>query len=123
MVALNFSPEFAADVEAGRKTQTIRHRARLKSGDRIQLYTGQRTKKCRKLGEATCTAVMPIMLRRFGLTLGHKLMCSGEMDELARLDGFSDYRAMWEWFSQRYGTAHFTGYVIRWRLSASAETR
>jgi hypothetical protein len=117
MVALNFAAEFAADVEAGRKTQTIRERARTKAGDRIQLYTGQRTTDCRKLGEAVCVDVTYVGLTARGVTLGDVRRFPRDRDEFARLDGFPDYAAMWGWFRDRYGTESFTGHVIRWRLT------
>lgn len=62
MVAYNFQAQFADDVEHGFKTQTIRRDARCKSGDKLQLYTGQRTKNCRKLCDAICKRVTPIKI-------------------------------------------------------------
>ena len=51
MVAINFSPQFAGIVASGAKKQTIRKKNRFRIGDRLQLYTGQRTKNCKKLIE------------------------------------------------------------------------
>ena len=117
MVAINFSLEFAPAVEAGIKTQTIRERARAKPGDLLQLYTGQRTKDCRKLvnPDPVCVDVTYIGLTARGITLGDKSRFPSNIDDIARLDGFSDYAAMWKWFSERYETASFAGYVIRWK--------
>jgi hypothetical protein len=49
-----------------------------------------------------------------GVTLGDKSRFPDDIDEFARLDGFKDYADMWTWFSTRYDTNSFTGYVIRW---------
>jgi hypothetical protein len=116
MVALNFSPLFADLVAEQRKRQTIRVAARAKPGDRLQLYTGQRTKACRKLVEPDpiCIDVTYIGLTERGITLGDAARFPRDIDEFAKLDGFGNYRAMWKWFSSRYETSSFTGYVIRW---------
>jgi hypothetical protein len=114
MVALNFSPEFAGLVACGRKTQTIRQNARVKPGQRIQLYTGQRTKACQKLGEAVCTEVKPVELNRLFVTFDGETLGFGGSLQFAIADGFRDYEDMWTWFRDRYGLNNFRGYVIRW---------
>lgn len=46
MVAYNFQARFAAAIEAGEKAITIRsigRRRHARNGERLQLYTGQRT--------------------------------------------------------------------------------
>jgi hypothetical protein len=119
MVALNFSSQFAEAVAAGRKTQTIRQTARVKPGQRIQLYTGQRTKDCRKLGEAICVDVIYIGITARGLTFGDVRRFPRDRDDFARMDGFPDFEAMWTWFRSRYNTESFSGYVIRWAMEES----
>lgn len=118
MVALNFSPQFAKAVADGRKTQTIRQRARAKAGQTLQLYTGQRTKKCRKLADAICVDCTYVGLTARGVTLGDKTRFHGDIDDFARADGFEDYAAMWKWFSERYETNSFIGHIIRWRITS-----
>ena len=115
MVALNFQPQFADDVAAGRKTQTIRRSARAKAGQRLQLYTGQRTKACRKLAEAVCIDCGYVGLTERGISLWDASRYPGNKDDFARADGFESYAAMWKWFSERYKTNSFTGYIIRWK--------
>lgn len=117
MVAINFSPEFADAVAAGRKTQTIRETARVKAGQAIQLYTGQRTKACRKLGDAECIDCTYVGLNARGVTLGDASKFPRDIDDFARADGFPNYVAMWNWFFDRYDTPSFTGVIIRWRLT------
>jgi hypothetical protein len=118
MVALNFSAEFVPDVDAGRKTQTIRVGARARAGQALQLYTGQRTKACRKLADAICVDCTYVGLTAKGVTLGDVSRFPWDIDDFARQDGFENYAAMWRWFSERYKTNSFTGHIIRWRLAA-----
>jgi len=116
MVAINFSPQFAEAVAAGRKTQTIRRSARAKAGQALQLYTGQRTPDCRKLADAVCIDCTYVGLTRRGVTLGNTSRFPGDIDDFARADGFADYAEMFKWFSERYKTNSFTGHIIRWRI-------
>lgn len=119
MVAFNFSSQFVADVESGRKTQTIRQTSRAQAGDPIQLYTGQRTKACRKIGDAVCIDSMYIGMTARGITLGDASRYPRDIDDFAKADGFADYAAMWKWFSERYRTNSFVGYITRWHLAPS----
>ncbi|MET3924556.1 hypothetical protein [Devosia sp. 2618] len=118
MVAFNFQPQFAAAIESGAKRQTIRRSARAKVGDRLQLYTGQRTKACRKLvdPDPICTMAHYIALRPDGITFGNASLFPSA-DEFARQDGFKDYADMHAWFTERYETAYFVGVVIGWEPS------
>jgi hypothetical protein len=119
MVAISFSPEFAELVASGRKTQTIRQSASAKPGQRIQLYTGQRTKACRKLGEAICTEVKPVKLSRPFVVIDGETLGFGGSLQFARADGFHDYEDMWTWFNEHYGLNNFRGFVIRWAKKES----
>jgi len=126
MVAYNFKEQFAGDVEDGAKLQTIRRDARCKVGDKLQLYTGMRTKKCRKLADAVCTAVIPVKICDTEMFLnGERLhpgnALRGEYDDrdndFAQKDGFDSFMDMADFFRQQYGSLPFEGFVIRWRLS------
>ena len=119
MVALNFKAQFAGPVERREKRQTVRSKARCRAGDKIQLYTGMRTKSCRKLvaEDATCKDVTYIAVRprnQGGLTLGDTSRFPRDIDEFARADGFDNYDEMHAFFAKQYGTEYYTGYVIRW---------
>lgn len=116
MVAFSFSPEFAGPVERREKRQTIRQTRRASVGDRIQLYTGMRTKQCRKLVEEDplCTFVGYVAIRPDYLTVGDVRSHPRDIDEFARLDGFTDYAGMVAWFQARYGQPSFIGYLHRW---------
>ena len=114
MVAINFSAQFAGPVERGEKLQTIRHKVRCKPGDALQLYTGMRTKACRKLRDAVCSAVVPVSITRGTLEVGGSVYMSDTAAAFARADGFKDYTEMWQWFEDRYAAPRFTGHVIQW---------
>lgn len=116
MVAFNFQQQFAAPIQSREKCQTIRQTRRAKVGDSIQLYTGMRTKNCRKLVEEDpiCVCVDYVAIRPGYLTVGDVNKHPRDIDEFARLDGFASYAAMHRWFAERYGTDHFVGYLHRW---------
>lgn len=122
MPALNFMERFADDVESGRKRQTIRplRKRPIKPGDKLYLYTGQRTKHCRKLGEAVCISVEPMritaeapQLRAFGYRTVVGWIDVAPKDGFARADGLSSWDEMREWFANRYGLP-FEGVLVRW---------
>lgn len=116
MVAFNFASEFSGPVERRVKRQTIRQTRRANVGDRIQLYTGQRTAECRKLSadDPVCTLVTYVAIRSAGITLGNVEGLPRDRDEFASLDGFEDYAVMLAWFQQRYGPGEFVGYLHQW---------
>lgn len=120
MVAFNFSPEFAERVSLLIKRQTIRRAPRAKPGDRLQLYTGQRTKACRKLvdPDPVCIMVDYVGIKPDYLTFGNAANHPGSADEFARRDGFKDYKDMVAWFEKKYGSPYFQGYVHIWTPAA-----
>jgi hypothetical protein len=116
MVAYNFKAEFADSVATGDKCQTIRpdgKRRHARKGDAVQLYTGQRTADCRKLGDGVCTMSTYCAIREDTVTLGNHP--SIPVDEFARADGFKDYEDMKAWFREMYGLP-FIGRLVKWQL-------
>ena len=115
MVAYNFKKQFAEDVESGRKRQTIRAgEPRCKPGDALQLYTGQRTKACRKLRDATCARVRAVTIEQCGTVKVDGLPARGSMvDELARADGFENGHDLRLWFFNTHGSP-FNGHIVNW---------
>ena len=114
MVAYNFQTRFAHDVETGKKRQTIRaegKRNHARPGDKIQLYTGMRTKQCRKLGEATCTLSTYCAIYENNITTGN--YPATDLDEFAQADGFHSFYEMKEWFRKTHGLP-FIGRLIKW---------
>lgn len=95
MVAFNFHKRFAADVKAGRKTHSARQTRRCMPGDKIQLYTGQRTKSCQKLGEAICLNVEQLVV--------HQYYVSDSMRRYRKPLGFKNIKEMREFYCGLYG--------------------
>lgn len=113
MVAFNFQRAFVPDIRSGRKTQTIRQNARCKTGDTLQLYTGQRTKNCELIGTATCAICEPITIAEDHISIGHSRLPSGDAEHIAKIDGFDGLAALRDWFRERYGLP-FKGYRVMW---------
>lgn len=130
MVALNFKARFADDVEEGRKTRSIRAWRKdgrdPKKGDALQLYTGMRSKVCRKLRDTTCARVRPVLIEHTGVTLDGKHLYAGDApaylggpspegwdSDFARADGFDCFSSMVDFFEKEHGLP-FSGLLIEW---------
>lgn len=65
MPALSFQKQLRAPVRKGTKPGTVRQ-VRLKNpikvGDTLYMFTGMRTRQCKKFGERICKAVYPIRI-------------------------------------------------------------
>ena len=128
MPALNFQKQFVDQIVSGQKCQTIRahrkdERAHATVGKHLTLYTGMRTKSCRRIGEAVVTEIQEVTIERDGI----RLDCSWlpvelyardqhepTIDEFARADGFEDFNDMRDWFEKTHGKLPFDGMLIKW---------
>lgn len=118
MPALNFKKQFADAVESGTKRQTIRAlRADGRDPERgsmLHLYTGMRTKGCRKIGQVPCTGV-----KRIGISQNYIVRIDGEIVGdgaallLARRDGFDTLPEFFNFFETTHGLPFF-GLLIEW---------
>jgi hypothetical protein len=129
MPAYNFKSQFTPAVEAGTKLCTIRSRAAV-VGTQAYLYTGMRTKACRKLGQGVITRCDEIIIGRddaafpFVIIDGRHLSMV-EIWALSEADGFPDSEEFIDFFadSQVYktipdvGTQIFAGFMITWELN------
>lgn len=109
--------QFAGSVERGEKTSTIRadgKRRPPKPGDRLRLYTGMRTKKCRLLKEVICESCVSITIRDAFIAVGGRMIGDAEADTLARRDGFVNSQCLRDWFSVIHSLP-FQGWLITWR--------
>ena len=135
MPALNFQPQWANAVQLGAlqhagenvsateltlpKRTTIRRPGRIKPGNTLYLYTGQRTKECRKLGEVLCLSVTPVFASSAGqphiLRLGGQWLDSTQTERLARLDtaGLWGTEEIFAFIEKAYGLP-FHGELIGW---------
>lgn len=117
MPAYNFKAMFAEAVESGRKPCTIRKRRKrpTKPGETLYLYTGMRTKECRKLREEECLAVVPVRIDEREIVLNGYELDSAQADYLAYLDSGEH----WHWrrfvmfFRETYELP-FEGVLIQW---------
>lgn len=121
MPALNYQKRFAALVESKKKLQTIREKRKVRPGQTLYHYTGQRTKHCRKLGEAVCASVVKISIREKGIVIfdnrngvGKGICFSRSLDEFAQADGFKDWPEMRDWFRATHDGLPFEGILIKW---------
>ena len=126
MVAYNFHPRFADAVARGEKRQTIRalrKNGHASPGDRLQLYTGMRTKHCRKL-----VTPDPVCRHNVFVGIGHDkieiafpfrfpiahVCAPNHLNKFARNDGFDDFAEMRNWFIMTHGPLPFRGVKITW---------
>ena len=117
MSAYNFQKQFAPAIESGEKTSTIR--ARRKNGyvpvpgERIKLYTGQRTTKCRLLREVTVSRVTPIVVDNDSIILDGTPVSAVRCLRIAKQDGFQSWADFVSFFKEQRGLP-FNGYLIEW---------
>ena len=118
MPALNFKKEFAEKVRLGEKRQTIRAFRKSggdpRPGQKLYHYTGQRTKKCKKLGEEVCESIGQIIIRdNSPIIIDGKLLSLSEEVALAKKDGFDSLDDFVSFFRKAHGLP-FKGLLIKW---------
>jgi len=117
MPQFNFKKHFAVDVESGKKRQTIRAKRKdgrnPRVGDVLHLFTGQRTKSCRKLGEVKCKSVKQITIDEYGININGHWLGVFERQEMAVADGFRAFYEMKEFFDKEHGLP-FEGLLYKW---------
>lgn len=142
MVAYSFARMFADQVSALTKRQTVRaHRWRhARPGEPVQLYTGMRTKHCRKLVavDPVCIALLPIAIDVSDMVdeliasieIAGRPLHRDEIEAFARADGFSPEwrprcqqaladvisarKAMGAFWQKTHGLGLFQGVIIKW---------
>lgn len=106
--------QFADKVENGEKRQTIRENTKAAAGKALQLYYGQRTKKCRKLRDAICKSTCAIIVTSINICTSKDGYIM-DVDKFARKDGFKDFAEMWKFFAKRADkNGEFHGWLIKW---------
>lgn len=135
MVAYSFKKQFGPPILAGTKSQTIRadRKRHARPGEMVQLFTGMRTRQCRRLGESQCVEVLPV---RFGFSrrgaaelmqVGERYLITGaQMDAFAQADGFADLAAMVGfWWAEHPpdggNVLTFEGVLIHWQALVPAD--
>lgn len=137
MVAYSFKKQFGPPILAGTKAQTIRaeRKRHARPGEMVQLFTGMRTRQCRRLGESRCIEVLPIRIelpreRRVPEVmvftpsgdLARHYMTGRALENFARADGFRDFDDLHAfWAAEHPGVLTFNGVLIRWQALVPAD--
>jgi hypothetical protein len=117
MVAYNFKKQFVLLVETGKKQQTIRslRKRHIKPGEAMQLYTGMRTKACRKLvtPDPLCISVEPLLMHdALGIKLNNHWLTKEALTRLALADSFAGRDECLRFFNAVHGLP-FEGVLIK----------
>ena len=120
---VNFSV-FIDKILSGEKRQIIRRAgpkwAKVEAGDRLTLYTGLRTKECRKLGEAFVESITPITIDTecdnvaVETPLGDFNLDLPALNDLVARDGFVSNPDFFKFFLLNYYVGRLKMVVIRW---------
>ena len=117
MAAYNFKKRFAPLVESGEKRQTIRAERKdgrkPRIGETLYLYTGMRTKGCRRLLKSQCQSVEEIKIFNNIIIVSGTWLEPYEVAALTRDDGFENENEFFEFFKEEHGLP-FRGLLIKW---------
>ena len=125
MPAINFKQRYGEAILAGTKTQTIRaprkdHRPTASKGQIVALYTGMRTKSCRKLMDVLCTNTSQIVIDNDP----YRIIVNGtpvkDEDAFVKADGFDGFLDFVEFFDKTHGLP-FHGTLIEWEQTSVYE--
>ena len=125
MVAYNFQKQFAEPIRLGAKTHTIRKNSRrrhARPGEKLQLYTGMRTRNCEKIiDDPTCQHslaiaidVGPIVIDGIVIEFGGATVQLDDLSLFATDDGFPDLLAFYQFWLDFHGEGTFNGRLISW---------
>ena len=143
MVAYSFKAFFGPQIVVGSKTQTVRadRRRHARPGETLPLFTGMRTRDCRKLldRDPTCSFVSPINIQTNTLVGGiasieidGSVLHRDEIEAFARADGFAPEHInalaigmtgktarenMGRFWLDNHGAGSFQGVLIGWGVA------
>lgn len=126
MPALNFKRQFEPHIRSKRKLHTIRAKRKrpIKTGDKLYLYTGMRTKSCQKIMDTVCVKVEDVRIwevrgevpeDNFRIAVDGVGLEKDECQSLARADGFESFAEMMKFWD---GRLPFSGDIIHWKVLA-----
>ena len=128
---LNFKGQFVPKIEDGSKPHTIRA-LRVDGqdplpGDMLHLYYGLRTKAVRLLRREACEYAVDVVIQPSAGNVHHVLLAGrplgqGDIELLARQDGFDNAAAFVRFFEDNHGLP-FTGLLIGWTPTPTCATR
>lgn len=122
MATLSFQKMFADRVQSGEKLHSVRPKRKRPQdwlpGKTVHLFTGMRTKYCRRLGLGVLTGLVDIEVHEDALVLdGQRITEPSWKDAFAVSDGFTCYAELVDFLQDFYGLP-FTGDLIKWRKVA-----
>jgi hypothetical protein len=117
-MTFNFQARFVPLIESGQKGSTIRaYRSDGKvcrPGEVMHLFTGMRTKQCRKIGDRVCLNARPIVIHADGTVWVDVLFLTRRLlNKVAITDGFANADDMLAWFRQNHKLP-FMGHLYTW---------
>lgn len=126
MNCFSFQTRFVEPILAGTKDQTIRAPRRVppKIGGTMHLFTGMRTKACKRIATVTCTEILKIEISPFYFGGFVQLRAANDettillrqrqLQAFARRDGFVSWQEMCAFWQETHGALLFQGEVYRW---------
>lgn len=119
MALLGFKKEFRNMILSGEKRQSIRRvgKRSFRVGERLAMYSGLRTKYCKRIGESKITAIKVLEFEKNGtLLLDGRILDRQSREDFAKADGFISFDNMIGWFEKEYGDEIYSEryFVIYW---------
>ena len=124
MPALSFQPRFVRPILDGAKDQTIRppRKVPIRPGQTLHLFTGMRTKRCRRIATVPCARVGAVLI---DFTVGCVAVkfdngsrfygCLESLNTFAQADGFASWGEMRAFWREHHpGVDVFVGDIIAW---------
>lgn len=122
MVAYSVKEQFIDPIEQLVKHHTLRNERKrhARPGEEIQIYFAMRTRQCRLVGRAVCTAVTPIHLSFYPPKVaiyGRPVIeTPSKLTDFARADGFSSWRELKEFWDKNHARPKaWSGMIIEWK--------
>lgn len=115
MTLLGFKRQFADAVARRDKRMSIRARFRFREGQRLQLYTGLRTRAVQKLvaDDPVVTSTASIRIEEDAVWMNEERLTDTAAAEPAHTDGFATLDDFIAFFRDVHGLP-FTGQLVRW---------
>ncbi|HWY12339.1 MAG TPA: ASCH domain-containing protein [Bacteroidia bacterium] len=118
MALIGFRKQFERQIKNGRKKQTVRkfRKRPIKVGEKLHLYTGLRTKDCKKIKDVVCKSIDRVTIQpsRSKVFISNYELRLGEIEIFAKADGFKNSVEFFELFKKMHGSKKFEGNLIKW---------
>lgn len=122
MVAYAVQEQFIGPIQMLVKRHTLRNERKrhARPGEEIQIYFAMRTRQCRLIGRAICTAVTPIHIAFYPPKVaiyGRAVIDTpSKLSDFARSDGFASWRELKEFWDKNHARPKsWFGMIIEWK--------